>query len=86
MGNSRNYQELVKKVTMYLDNELPRDEERKLLKEIQSDPNYMELLKREKSFKDFIKRKLQRRQVSPALVHSIKTRIQGVPQSIRVMK
>ncbi len=86
MGNSRNYQELVKKVTMYLDNELPRDEERKLLKEIQSDPNYMELLKREKSFKDFIKRKVQRRQVSPALVQSIKTRIQGAPQPAHVMK
>ena len=83
MGNSRNYQALVNKVTMYLDNELPREEERKLLKEIQSDPNYMELLKREKSFKDFIKRKVQRRQVSPALVQSIKTRI-GSRQTVHI--
>lgn len=76
MANTSNYQDLVKKVTMYLDNELPRNEERQLLKEIQADPNYMQLLKREKSFKDFIKRKVQRRQVSPALVQSIKDRIQ----------
>lgn len=84
MANTRNYQDLVKKVTMYLDNELPRNEERQLLKEIQSDPNYMELLKREKSFKDFIKRKVQRRQVSPALVQSIKDRIQFAPQEVYV--
>ena len=75
MANTSKYQDLVKKVTMYLDNALPREEERQLLKEIQADPNYMELLKREKSFKDFIKRKVQRRHVSPALVKSIKDRI-----------
>jgi len=75
MKNSQDYKDLVKKVTMYLDNALSKEAERALLREIKSNPNYMELLHKEKSFREFVKSRVQRRTVSPALVQSIKERI-----------
>ncbi len=75
MGNPRDYQALVQKVTMYLDNELGKDAERDLLREIQQNPAYFKLLSKEKSFRDFIKSRIQRRTVSPNLIASIKERI-----------
>lgn len=67
--------ELFRKVNMYLDNELSKEEEVRLLREIQSNPSYMQVLSQERSFREFVKSKLTRRKVSPALVQSIKDKI-----------
>lgn len=79
MVNQKNYQDLVKKVNMYLDNELTKEAERDLLKEIQSNPAYLEVLSKEKSFREFIKSRVHRRKVSPSLIQSIKEKIQINP-------
>jgi len=71
----QNYLDLVKKVTMYLDNELSEKEERSLLSEIKANPAYLKVLSREKSFREFIKTKIHRRKPSPALIESIKDKI-----------
>lgn len=71
----QNYQELVKKVTMYLDNELSESDERELLIEIKANPAYLKVLSQEKSFREFIKSKIHRRKPSPALIQSIKDKI-----------
>ena len=78
MRIDQNYQDLVQKVMMYLDNELSESAERDLLKELRSNPAYMELLDQEQSFRELIKNKLQRRKPSPALVRSIKDKIKIV--------
>ncbi len=44
MGNQKSQQELVRKVNMYLDNELSKEAERELLMEIKQNPVYFELL------------------------------------------
>lgn len=75
----KNFQDLVTKVTMYLDNELDERAERELLREIQSNPNYLRILSQEKSFREFIKSKIHRRKPSPALIQSIKDKIQITP-------
>ncbi|MEL7121581.1 MAG: hypothetical protein AAFO07_19190 [Bacteroidota bacterium] len=75
----QNYQELVKKVTMYLDNELNENAERELLKEIKANPAYLKILSQEKSFKEFIKSRIHRRKPSPALIQSIKSKIKTSP-------
>ncbi|MEL6717997.1 MAG: hypothetical protein AAFO82_10920 [Bacteroidota bacterium] len=76
MGNVKDYQDLVAKVTMYLDNELSPEAERELLKEIKSNPEYFNVLSKERSFREFIKSKVHRKSVSPALIQSIKDKIQ----------
>ena len=75
MDNTTNYQQLVQKVTMYLDNELTKEAEIELLKEIRKNPSFKELLNQEQSFRDFLKSKIHRRKVSPALIQSIKDKI-----------
>ena len=75
MGNQLNYQDLVQKVTMYLDNELTKEAEMELLREIKTNPAYNELLSKEKSFREFLKSKIHRRTVSPTLIQSIKDKI-----------
>ncbi len=76
---NQNHQELVQKVTMYLDNELSENAERALLQEIKSNPAYLKILSQEKSFRDFIKSKIHRRKPSPALIQSIKEKIRISP-------
>ena len=71
----QNYQELVRRVTMYLDNELTESDERNLLREIKANPAYLKILSQEKSFREFIKSKIHRRKPSPALIQSIKEKI-----------
>jgi hypothetical protein len=77
--NQKNYQDLVNKVNMYLDNELTKEAERTLLREIQQNPAYLEVLSKEKSFREFIKSRVQRRKVSPTLIQSIKDKIRVYP-------
>jgi hypothetical protein len=75
MGNPQNYQALVDRVNMYLDNELSKEAERELLKELKMNPIYQEVLSKEQSFRDFIKSKVERRKISPSLIQSIKDKI-----------
>ena len=79
MGNQKNHHELVQKVNMYLDNELSKEAERDLLREIKQNPMYFEILNKEKSFREFIKSKVNRKKVSPSLIQSIKDKIRITP-------
>lgn len=76
MSKHQNYQDLVRKVTMYLDNELSQDAERELLRDIKSNPEYVNVLSKERSFREFIKSRVHKRKVSPSLITSIKEKIQ----------
>jgi hypothetical protein len=69
------YPTLNNRVIMYLDNELTKQEERDLLLEIQSNPQLKDFFNKEKSFREFIRNKVNRQKVSPALVQNIKDRI-----------
>lgn len=73
------YQALVKKITMYLDNELSESAEQELLQEIKSNPVYLQLLSQEQAFREFIKSRIHRRKPSPTLVQSIKDKISSLP-------
>ena len=79
MRNQQNYSDLIQRVTMYLDNELSKEAERELLREIKSNPAYIEVLSKERLFRDFIKSRVHRRKVSPALIQSIKEKIRLAP-------
>ncbi len=76
MGRKEDVRNLFNRVELYLDNQLDKDEERNLLTEIKTNPSYIEILGREQSFREFIKTKISRRKVSPALVQTIKEQIQ----------
>ncbi|MCP3928335.1 MAG: hypothetical protein GY705_04470 [Bacteroidetes bacterium] len=79
MGSQQNYQELFKKVTMYLDNELSNEAERELLKELKTNPAFFEILSKERSFREFLRSRVHRRKVSPSVIQSIKEKIRVAP-------
>ena len=66
-------------MNLYLDREISNEEENKLLQELKSNPNYVDFLSKERSFREFIKSRVQRRKVSPALIDSIKEKIGMAP-------
>lgn len=72
-------QELSQKARMLVDNELTKEDERALLKEIKDNPTIMDFLKREQSFKNYLKSKLVKKKVSPTLIQSIKDKIRIMP-------
>ncbi len=74
-----NYQEMVRKVTLYLDNELTESAEKELLNEIKSNPACREILTKEQSFRDLIKSKIHRQKPSPSLIQSIKEKLRFAP-------
>ena len=82
MTDQKKFQALVEKVNLYLDNELNESAERELLKEIKSNPEYFKLLSQEKSFRDFIKTRLNRSKPSPVLIQSIKESIRSKTNSM----
>ncbi|MCB9080975.1 MAG: hypothetical protein H6555_04610 [Lewinellaceae bacterium] len=77
--NNPTYRDLVEKVTMLLDNELSEKDQHELLRELQSNPSYFNVLSQEQSFREFIKSKIHRRKPSPALIQSIKDKIRIAP-------
>lgn len=79
MKKTDNYRAFMEKVHLYLDNELSREEERALLQELKQNPVYYKALQKEQSFREFLKSRLQRRQVSPTLIQSIKDKIRSNP-------
>ena len=78
MLNPQSNQDLVKRINLLLDNELSKDAERALLNEIKSNPAYRDLLQKERSFREFIKSRIHRKTVSPALIQSIKDNLKTV--------
>lgn len=71
--------ELTEKVKRLVDNQLSKEDEKALLKEIKDNPTIMDILKREQSFKEYLKMKLNRKKVSPNLIQNIKDKIRIVP-------
>ena len=79
MRNPVNNQDLITRMNLLLDNELSPEAERAFLNEIKSNPSYRAILSKERSFRDFIKNRIQRKKVNPSLVHSIKEKIKQSP-------
>jgi len=71
--------ELTERVKRLVDNQLSKEDEKALLQEIKDNPTVMDILKREQSFKEYLKSKLNRKKVSPNLIQSIKDKIRIVP-------
>lgn len=71
--------ELTERVKRLVDNQLSKEDEKALLQEIKENPTVMDILKREQSFKEYLKTKLNRKKVSPNLIQSIKDKIRIIP-------
>jgi anti-sigma factor RsiW len=81
MNPLSNEQDFRRRLNMYLDGALDKEEEREFLNVIRSSPQYLSELQHEQSFREFLRQKLSRKTVSPALVQSIKSKINLTPHA-----
>lgn len=72
---SGNGEDFRRKLMLYLDGALTREEARDFLGEIQQSPECLAQLQQEKSFRELLKNKLHRRPASQGLVESIKSKL-----------
>ncbi len=75
MDDFGNKGEFQRRLVMYLDGALSNEESRNFLTEIKDSPEQFSKLQKEKSFREFLRKKVNRRSVSPALIDSIKSKI-----------
>ncbi len=71
-GNKGDFQ---RRLVMYLDGALSNEESREFLTEIKNSPEHLAKLQKEKTFREFLRNKVNRRPVSPSLINSIKSKI-----------
>jgi len=72
-GNNKG--DFQRRLVMYLDGALSNEESREFLTDIKNSPEQLAKLQKEKSFREFLRKKVNRRSVSPALINSIKSKI-----------
>jgi predicted lactoylglutathione lyase len=77
--SSVNQQELYKKVSMYLDNALNMEEQSALMHEINTNPDCLAMLSKERNFREFVKSRIHRRTASPDLIQSIREKVRIAP-------
>ncbi|MCP4439077.1 MAG: zf-HC2 domain-containing protein [Aureispira sp.] len=70
--NSNDFQ---RRLVLYLDGALSKEESREFLTDVRNSPEQLSKLQQETSFKEFLRKKISRRNVSPALIQSIKSKI-----------
>jgi hypothetical protein len=75
MGNFNKSWSLRRKISLFLDNELPKDIRQEFEQSIESDLTVGRIINKEKDFKEYIKNNIRRPEVSPQLVESIKSKI-----------
>jgi hypothetical protein len=75
MKPTGNQGEFQRRLVMYLDGALSNEEARAFLTDVKNSPDQLAKLQKEKSFREFLRKKVSRRSVSPALINSIKSKI-----------
>ena len=78
MNTISNNQEFRRRLVMYLDGAMSKEEARAFLMQIRETPAYMEEFQKEQTFRELLRNKVHRKDVSPALVNSIKSKILGI--------
>lgn len=75
MRNFDSVRSIRQQINLFLDNELPKDEEQNLIQFMESDPKSNKIFNREKDFRDFVKNNVKRPTVTPDFIQNLKDRI-----------
>ena len=79
MGSPNNDQlrDIIQKVNLYLDNELPTEAQSQLFKDIHANPSYNQILEKEKDFRKFLKSNISKQKPSDQLLKSLQAKIKA---------
>lgn len=75
MDNRDNLLNFQDRVNLYFDNELPKDQESNLMKEVDADPECNRVFNTEKKYRTFVKDNVKRSAASPDLIQMIKNKV-----------
>ena len=75
MRAPNDYQEFRRKVSMMLDKALSKEAEDEIMQHIAQNPQYQDLLNKERTFRNFVRRNVIRPKVTPEFIQSIKEKI-----------
>jgi len=71
MENDNKVNEFQKKVDLYLDHALNDSDQKIMMEQIRANPEYPQLINKERNFRTFIKNNVKRSSVSTDLIQSI---------------
>ncbi|MBC7884867.1 MAG: hypothetical protein H7X99_05295 [Saprospiraceae bacterium] len=77
MRDFNNGMSLKKQINLFLDNELPSEDQMNLMHKVESDPRCNKIFNREKDFREFVRNNVKRPSVSPGFIQNLKDRIQS---------
>ena len=75
MENSNKFNEIHKNIHLYLDQALNEEDQLKMMEEVKSNPDYTQMINKERNFRTFLKNKVKRSNVSSDLIKSIIKRV-----------
>jgi hypothetical protein len=71
MENSNNFNEIQKSINLYLDRALNEDDQQRMMEELKKNPDYPQMINKERNFRTFLKNNVKRHSVSTDLIQSI---------------
>jgi hypothetical protein len=75
MSSFASVKTLRHQISLFLDNELPKDDQANLIQFMESDARSNKIYNNEKDFRDFVKNNVRRPSVTPDFVQNLKERI-----------
>lgn len=71
MENSNNFNDIQKSINLYLDRALNEDDQQRMLEELRKNPDFPQMINKERNFRTFLKNNVKRQSVSTDLIQTI---------------
>lgn len=75
MSSFATVKSLRHQINLFLDNELPKDDQANLIQHMKADARCNKIFNKEKDFREFVKNNVRRPSVTPDFVQNLKDRI-----------
>lgn len=75
MQNFDSVKSIRQQINLFLDNELPNEDQQNLIQYMENDPRSNKIFNKEKDFREFVKTNVRRSAVSPDFIQNLKERI-----------
>jgi hypothetical protein len=75
MQNFDSVKSIRQQINLFLDNELPNEEQQNLIQYMENDARSNKIFNKEKDFREFVKTNVRRSAVSPDFIQNLKERI-----------
>ncbi|MBX2816897.1 MAG: hypothetical protein KTR24_12905 [Saprospiraceae bacterium] len=75
MRGPNDYQELRQNVDLILDRALTQEAQDEMMKKVEGDPEFAQMMNKERNFREFVRKNVTRPKVTPEFIQSIKDQV-----------